>query len=926
MDQSRHPGASWWRVDLHAHSPSSYDFGAGEGQVSTSRPSVDDWLLAYMTSSIDALVIADHNSHEGIDIARARMDALRESDHPQFRELVLFPGVEITTAGGLHLLAVFDPSEPSETVNGLLYKCEFRGARGTSNRTTRNSFIEVLSMIHQEGGIPIPAHVDGRAGLLHDMAPNELATVLETKLVSIVEVAGADTSAVESKGWIPVLGSDSHHLDASGAPDRSIAKFPGSHFTWVKMGSPNLMGLRSAFSDGKSSLVRSIDDSSNQNLISHNAIHSVEIKQSNETTSYRFSPWMNALIGGRGTGKSTIVEVLRLVMDRFGELSESMQQDLEWFSPSPSANSDGRMWDSSTKIIVRFSRADSEYRVVWSGEAPNSRIIEVLDGEDWVQEDGSVSERFPLLVSSQKQMFEMAKKPQALLTLVDSLTDVDYLAWHRQFDELRTRYRTNRSTAVGIEDQLSDESAIRGNLIDAERDLQALQQLRDSPAAQALDAYLAQAQQQDSFDLAAKAAIDALHQTLAQFALATEELELSEPIDEVESGWRALVQSGVDDIRVTDETLRQGLESYESERARIDPRANALTRLREAVAALLREEGANEPEEQDEYVDIVDRDTQDDQDRPNPYELALQRHTACSQAVQSLDLLKSDLREQNTEGSNILTQIGTARADLFERRKRALSRLTSGTIELKVHQFADTSRIEGELRLITQRPSSFDSVFDASGIRQILVSDPRSPQYLNELEVLKSLLRELRRDGRSSPILSGMGTLQIDPRFITHLQNLDEFEFEVAVDLWFPDDLLEVRYSDTPGAPRRPISQGSPGQRTAALLAVMMKLGDQPLVLDQPEDDIDNLLIYDLVVKTLKSVKTNRQVIVATHNGNIVVNGDAELVTVMQHASVPQPTASGAIQEDTIRDLICRILEGGELAFEARYKRLIPVP
>ena len=94
-------------------------------------------------------------------------------------------------------------------------------------------------------------------------------------------------------------------------------------------------------------------------------------------------------------------------------------------------------------------------------------------------------------------------------------------------------------------------------------------------------------------------------------------------------------------------------------------------------------------------------------------------------------------------------------------------------------------------------------------------------------------------------------------------------------------------------------------------------------MVDQPEDDLDNELIYDLIVKQLRDTKSKRQVIIVTHNANIVINGDAEMVfplhIVRTETRVRQ---DGNIQERKVRDAICNILEGGEKAFEQRYKRI----
>ena len=93
--------------------------------------------------------------------------------------------------------------------------------------------------------------------------------------------------------------------------------------------------------------------------------------------------------------------------------------------------------------------------------------------------------------------------------------------------------------------------------------------------------------------------------------------------------------------------------------------------------------------------------------------------------------------------------------------------------------------------------------------------------------------------------------------------------------------------------------------------------------MDQPEDDLDNELIYDLIVQQLRAIKHQRQVIVVTHNANIVVNGDAENIIALDiKAGQTQISAQGGLQELPIREQICRLMEGGTAAFEQRYRRI----
>ena len=149
-------------------------------------------------------------------------------------------------------------------------------------------------------------------------------------------------------------------------------------------------------------------------------------------------------------------------------------------------------------------------------------------------------------------------------------------------------------------------------------------------------------------------------------------------------------------------------------------------------------------------------------------------------------------------------------------------------------------------------------------------------------------------------------------------------EFLDSLLTWYPEDGLSVRYSRTgDGKDFQPISQASAGQRSAAMLAFLLAHGEEPLVLDQPEDDLDNHLIYDLVVRQIRENKFRRQIIVVTHNPNIVVNGDAEMLHVLGfdggQCVVKQ---SGSLQEEVIRDEVCQVMEGGREAFRRRYRRL----
>jgi DNA repair exonuclease SbcCD ATPase subunit len=185
-------------------------------------------------------------------------------------------------------------------------------------------------------------------------------------------------------------------------------------------------------------------------------------------------------------------------------------------------------------------------------------------------------------------------------------------------------------------------------------------------------------------------------------------------------------------------------------------------------------------------------------------------------------------------------------------------------------------------------------------------------------------------DDRKAALDSSKKQLQtIADAFGGHFKNylkkkLERPEFADHIQCWFPEDDLRIEYSRrADGTDWAALTQGSQGQRSAALLAFLLAFGEEPLVLDQPEDDLDNHLIYDLIVRQIRENKLRRQLVIVTHNPNIVVNGDAELVHVLDfRGGQCRVVERGALQESSVREEVCRVMEGGREAFERRWKRL----
>lgn len=145
-----------------------------------------------------------------------------------------------------------------------------------------------------------------------------------------------------------------------------------------------------------------------------------------------------------------------------------------------------------------------------------------------------------------------------------------------------------------------------------------------------------------------------------------------------------------------------------------------------------------------------------------------------------------------------------------------------------------------------------------------------------------------------------------------------------------------------------PINQMSPGKKALVLLKLLISLQDSkcPILIDQPEDDLDNRSVFYDLIPFIRKKKTERQIIVVTHNANVVVSGDAECVIVANQNGANSPNGhwrfeyrSGSIENNqnnllpgsgenvgilysrSIQEHICDILEGGAQAFDLRKRK-----
>jgi len=151
------------------------------------------------------------------------------------------------------------------------------------------------------------------------------------------------------------------------------------------------------------------------------------------------------------------------------------------------------------------------------------------------------------------------------------------------------------------------------------------------------------------------------------------------------------------------------------------------------------------------------------------------------------------------------------------------------------------------------------------------------------------------------------------------LETLD-FEAETQIRLYIgpPDVQISERSDDL----FKKTEHLSKGQKSTAILTLVLLESDRPLIIDQPEDDLDNRFVVDDVVKKLRAEKEQRQFLIATHNANITISADSELILVLDaDERRGWEQASGSIDDQNVKEAVERIIEGGKDVFLLRKEK-----
>lgn len=900
-------GAKWWKFDFHNHTPASNDFGKGDTTHMAITP--ENWLLMYMEAGIDCVAITDHNSGEWIDKLKTALSVMEiaEPKPEGYRKLYLFPGVEISASGNIHILALFDPSAGTAEVQSLLGTIRFPTQYiGTTDAVSSESVENVINSIHLAGAIAIPAHVDEACGLF-TLTGFTFTQAISTDGLLAIEVIDKSRTKPElyrqSKLQLTeVIGTDSH-----------IAAQVGTNYTWIKMGEPSLDALKLALHDREDGIIRKDEITVDPNLISNRYfIKSLSVingfKAGNGTPlTTEFSPWLTSVIGGRGSGKSTIINYLRIALARIDEMPSEVQAEFNKFNQVGRKNGTG-MLRTDTTIEIEVFKDGKLYLIKWNNFAHTLQEFDNSTG-NWNTPIivSNIKELFPIQVFNQKELYALTGNPSKLIELIDS--QFDKPAWDEAKDLLINQWISKRAQRRQINNAISEEANIRAQLGAVNNKIT----LFESSAYR---------ETLNNFNklTATNKFFTNTNLTVSGFATELQKLEQTVPslgipdtiTDVVVNDSLAFIQQVNSALEEVKTKLTEALDLISPYKENLQEQLNALSWFqqfedaRQAYTAIA--------------VSIQDLGTEN-------YETLIQRRATLIEKLSLIESQKAELANLNRTLDAQYNSIIDKEKELRTKRNEIISRwkayedVNNPFLIIDLQPMADVEKANSTFReLLRKSGGEFSNDIysineengQTSGVIARVINEGDATRWEKRKTEIEEFISATEADKKN-----------LDMRLARHLDTLKQNTPEDIDRLlvWVPEDKLILKFKKQ--GREQDIQAGSAGERTAGMLGLLLALNDIPLIVDQPEDDLDTKLISNFVVEGFKKIKKKRQLVIVTHNPNIAVNANSDNVVYMDFLSGQVIKAgNNALQDKDIRNAVCEVMEGGRDALNKRYYRI----
>jgi type III restriction enzyme len=844
-------------------------------------------------------------------------------------DLWIFPGMELTMQGGCQCIILFDCELEQQwwiQAQGNLginhAAIDVTVSKGASVTQLPYPYVEIPLKLD-----PIP-QLKGRYIVLPNVSEGGQHTVVtngehknfrEMSYVGGYLDKGQSLNTLGTKQRARLSGDDeawgSRFIYPLPTSDSRELGYPrlGSNESWIKISAPTAESVRQAFLGWKSRIAIE------QPVYPSVVIKSVTVTGANPLgeTKVHFSPEFNAIIGGRGSGKSTLLEYIAFGLGRSCyDLVDKQYSGLLRLS--------GLVKDTviaeGGEIILVVNQDGADFQITRSASTGFQPQLKYPNGKSETLTAKDLRSLFPAFAYSQGELSELGREARDQTSVSDLLTFVR-APFKAEADEADRAISAAKNSMAKVARDFAQLWTVTAGKIKAENRLAAA-----TARIAALQATLPKLEKEDQATLDKNQSVVELSQQAGRQKADFEEMqqlvgELSSRLTTVQKLTTDLKDQPVEEATILSQQM--------------------LTRLGAQVKALQIEAAAVIKGVQPVYTKISGYVAK----HQKAHEAVISKIGAQKTVAKQIgDLQKNCALEKDKIGqlSKQIAALGDlnkayrdARATLkksiddqtvsLKKFATSIEELSGGTISVSVAEEGDLSDIHSALESLAVRTRSQEAVRTRKFGEQLAADGVWKTLDKLATEVGALLSWKIGADGddkkKGQPNIATVANILGDSDAITRafVEHVDEARY-LSIVQSTPKPQVTFKYK----ADAREIAfeKASEGQRAAVLLTMLLKQGGGPLIIDQPESDLDNSVITK-VVELLHGMKHRRQLLFSTHNANLVVNGAAEFVAFMCNNDLGRRVVEfrGSIDHPDVRLNITETMEGGEKAFKDRQRK-----
>ncbi|EAA0118177.1 hypothetical protein AFZ15_15235 [Listeria monocytogenes] len=631
----------------------------------------------------------------------------------------------------------------------------------------------------------------------------------------------------------------------------------GDKKCYVKIGDSNFDSVALAFKDFKNRI--SLEKSTS----SHGFIRSVEFLGGKlDGKKIYLSPELNCLIGIRGSGKSSIIEAIRYALD------------------IPPSNSDN---DYKREVVKNLLGSGGQVILELQDNYGNLYRIKRILGEDphvTDMDDKGVGAKIGSILSAplyfgQKDLSAMDNGFE--LTLLDKIVGEVSGNFETQISNIEERISSKMKGFINLENKINNGGELEKDLSDIKHKIKIFEEkgLSDKLSKQVNF-------QQD------KATIDNVNTLVGKYIQALQNIISSEEL----SMLIKLEKSNSQEVPELFEKLRIEIKKVTSTKNKIEEIIQEVKDSKSKLVEFSNEMNNTITSLEEEFAEIK-REIDIPNLNPDDFSALKLRETKIEEAIEKIDQQENEKNKLVVELNELVQERNDTLLKELEIYKNEINRINQSQTSLKLHITFKGDKKE----FLTQLKDSFKGTsVSTSSYEQITGKFPDFTSL-----VIDILLKDSEKISQILP-----------DTHLTKVKQRVREEYSSYLKHKTPNNIT-INYHG------KPITNHSIGQRASALvLFILSQKNNNLIMIDQPEDDLDNQVIYNEIIKEIKSRKPDVQFIFATHNANIPVLGDSEQIISVSYDDEGITTDTGSIDSKLIQNKIVDIMEGGHEAFNRR--------